>query len=286
MSEQFKSMMTIPTRTEPAAPAAAPTLSDGREMTVKFTEGIGTVRTTDGGRTVTKVRDESRDWKASEHEGAGILAGARDMFGRPVQTIGAVRNDTILTIQGVQGRAEDFSYAGLLVKDGENSYSLPPAPDADAREHQTAPAEEAFTDHLPPQVLDALGELDVNLGSPKATDAAVASSIANLAKGDLAGAVKDFTMRTGMDPETARGYVDGVLADTRESIKTRLVDFGVPNAEECLQHLDATMSPSAKASLALELWSGSNAAFKRVANDWLRHMEVSVIGAEMYPGKK
>jgi hypothetical protein len=76
------------------------------------------------------------------------------------------------------------------------------------------------------------------------------------------------------------------MQDARASVIARLASFGVQNGDDCLAHLEATMSPSARASLALELWSGSNAAFKRVAENWTRHMENAVTQAYMCPTKK
>jgi hypothetical protein len=186
----------------------------------------------------------------------------------------------------MQVDADGMARLGYLTKTGKDSYALPDAGTEEPREVEQAPAEEPFTDHLPEAVLNALTELDANLGSPAATDAAVAGVIARLAQDDVEGAVKSFTSRTGLDPETSRGYVEGMMHDARESIKARFeTGFGIPDAEALLQHYEGKLSPAARSSMALELWAGSNAAFKRCADEFVRHMENAVVADKMYSKK-
>ena len=243
--------------------------------------GTISVVTRDGQPTV-EVRGVERVEPAKQNSGIeGLLGTGRQLTGAAVHGISDVIDSTVFTVNGIQMSAKSAANIGLLIQDAPNCYSIPTAGEAPVVE--AAPTEEPFSDHLSKPVLEALSELDKNLGSSKATDSAIAGSIAHLANGNLEGAVKDFTSRTGVDPEMARGYVEGIMHDSRESIKARLQSaFGVPNGEECLQHLEATLSPSAKASLALELFSGSNAAFKRVADGWISHMRNTVTGAELY----
>lgn len=290
MSEQFRSSLTIPVRDHEAEAAAAATpavdVHGQPVLGIKVNEKTGTLSVRDG-RTVERTEGTSYTPSTGPGPSEGVLAGARSPLGQKVQSFSEVKDDTVLTVNGMTVTALALSRVpGYIVRTADGRYEAAPEAGAGEPETQQAdPNDAPVTEVLPDSVINALDQFDAHLGSGQATDAMVATSIARLAQGDMEGAINNVVQRTGMEPALAREYTEGIMKNARNSVIARLRDFGVPNGEDCLQHLEATLSASEKSSLAMELFAGSNQAYRRVSTAWIRHMENKLVGAELY-GKR
>lgn len=201
-----------------------------------------------------------------------VLAFIRSPHGQTRASHAEVLPTDIITIGGTQTKLETALKVGAVVRGSDGTLSFPLQSPAEvqavdaAAEKAASEAEFAEVNIVTKNLAETFAHIDSLTGDGLATENLVASVVAKAAQSGTAEAGNLLTARLRLDPkvEDSQGFVSAAIEDGRNSVIAKLSTFGVSNGAQVLDHLAETLSPGAKAALALELLHGSRSAFDRL----------------------
>lgn len=190
--------------------------------------------------------------------------------GSVVRSSADVKDNTLVTVGGIQMTAKDAAAQGFINRSADGSYSEGSKKNDVAPQQQQQPQPEADPDPYTPDLADhdveqALDRVANHLGSYDRLDRVALSAISGLSRGNLEAASKSLAQQTGLEFADATDFVDEVYVNLEsKSIDYLTKKHGI-NGKEAVAFAARSYTPDQKANIFQSVYYGRKSALDDLA---------------------